>query len=142
MRNLTSQEVEDMVSQYSHGTSVKDLSNAYGISESKVWRWILTDWYFYLKIARNTGNSQTGFFKSFITSILTVGIFIKVFGITNYGLIIAVGVFIELSELIIGILFLKYGLATREISINNRYDREKMGTYHATEALKKKEKVL
>ena len=142
MRNLTSQEVEDLVSQVAHGTSIKDVAYAYGISKRKVVRWLVTDWYFYLKIARNTGNSQTGFFKSLVASILTIGIFIKVFGITDYWLVIAVGIAIELFDFVIGVVFLKYGLATREITISNRYNRELSTIYHATEALKKKEKVL
>lgn len=91
-------------------------------------KWI--DKYLHVKIYWGTISGHLSLPLAIFDKVLMIGVFLKVFGITNYW-----AVAIGCSAIVILLLFIakalySKGIVTMENSINNRYNKEFMAVYN------------
>lgn len=139
MRYLTDQEVDDIVGQYHYGTSIGDIAHAYDITPFKVARVLFTEGYFYAKMWLNTADSTFNFFENLATKLFIVWGVFEVKGWSKFlWLVPVIGVLLLLIKLVFGRFYFNKGLATREITVANKFNKQVMSVYHGVENMKKK----
>ncbi len=80
--------------------------------------------YLYLKLCWNRSFSHINIPLSIIDKIVMIAILLKIYDINSPILLSVVGVIFILAMIIIGHLDLKFGIAEKEMSLNNKYNPE------------------
>lgn len=84
----------------------------------------MSDIYVYLRLCWGEATNHLSMPITIVDRAITIGIFLKVFGFSNYIVIAGVGVCGVLGMLAIGHLALRSGLTAKQQSLMNKYNPE------------------